>query len=338
MVMSRIFKLVVLLSLIPTFSLYAQIDDGIVTNFQHVLDGEFSDEAYNVLSLPDIEFNPTFPEPLEEFTASFATYNQKIQGAKHLWAYDTIEVVGGEGRGSVKLVAPAVGDSSEVAVLFTYPNGSTEVIRKTITPKFVDIILEPQTHVPGFYLGRPLARLGSVVNATAIIQDEDPDDLVYKWRAGLKVIGQGAAVGNPKVSFDAPRDQNIFVKLEVSRVDGTQIADEIVVLPSVVPFINFYESSSLLGLNEKPLENKTSMIGSTMVVRAEPYYLDSRVFNDPSILEWEIGNQSYDNSGRNPYEVTLERRSATGVARLNFHVRSTDVLLQGAEANLNITL
>ena len=73
-----------------------------------------------------------------------------------------------------------------------------------------------------------------------------------------------------------------------------------------------------------------------MSLKAEPFNLDSRVYNNPDVSEWELNGQTTSNGGGNPYEVTIQRTGETGSANLNFHVRDTPQILQGAESNIRI--
>jgi hypothetical protein len=92
----------------------------------------------------------------------------------------------------------------------------------------------------------------------------------------------------------------------------------------------FYEVNTLYGVMERSIKSPFSLFGNSMTVRAEPYYLDSAVFNAPNIAEWKVDATNVP-PNRNPYEITLERAEAGGSAQITFRIQSTIKLLQGTK-------
>ena len=84
------------------------------------------------------------------------------------------------------------------------------------------------------------------------------------------------------------------------------------------------------------IKDSLALVGNSATIQAEPYNLDLRVYNNPAIHEWEINGRSAGNVGSNPYEVTLQRVGIPGVSNLNFHVRDTEQILQGAQNGVQI--
>ena len=84
------------------------------------------------------------------------------------------------------------------------------------------------------------------------------------------------------------------------------------------------------------MDSNTPTIGNTMTIQAEPFFLDTRVYNDPDVAEWEINSLKTDNGARNPYEITLQRAVTAGQTNVNFHVRSLQEVLQGSEDSITI--
>jgi len=284
-----------------------------------------------------VVLEPELPEPNQTYTASVPTYG-RVAGAGITWFYNGSEIPDSKNSNQVTLVAPEDGETDNLVVVFNQTDNEI-VIEKPVRPRYLDIIIEPQTHVPSFYLGRPLASIGSTVNATAILSgEESPANLIYTWRNGREVIGGGSLRGNDAISFEVGWDRNIILDLTITNLAGEPIAKKYVVVPSVSPVVKFYESSSLLGLNNRSIGDTLNLIGNSTVIKAEPYYLDSRVYNSPSILEWSIDRVDYPVNQSNPYEVTLQKNDSAGTSQLNFHVRDTNQVLQGVRANLNINI
>ena len=210
------------------------------------------------------------------------------------------------------------------------PTGRSEVASRTIRPIYLDIIVEPQTHVPDFYSGRALPSIGSIVNLTALLNDGSMvnSELIYTWRVNDQVIDAGPVRGRNKVSFTTPQGSSIILSLQVTRLDGTVLARRSLVIPSVSPEVVFYEMNTLYGLSSQAVRSNFNMSGNSATLMAEPYYLDSRVYNQPSLAEWKIDNYPAGSSGNNPYAITLERTGNPGIADLVFWLRNVPALLQ----------
>jgi len=106
----------------------------------------------------------------------------------------------------------------------------------------------------------------------------------------------------------------------------------------VLPELHFYEVNALYGVETRAIKNNFTLIGNTATIKAEPYYLDSQVFNQPSILDWRINGAKVTNQSGDPYALMLEKTGSAGRATMKFHVRSTIDFLQGAEGEFNIEL
>ena len=286
-----------------------------------------------------IDLQPTFPGPGEEVTATLNDYAGGAYGSNVTWVLNGRELPNYHNQRSITFVAGNSGDEQILKALLDRPIGGQLVLSTTIKPLYLDIVVEPQTRVPNFYTGRSLPSIGSTVNVTALVSDQNGirnDDFVYTWKINQDVIEGGPIRGRNQTSFVVPLGNRSTLTVEVTNINGTTIAKRSVFLAAVQPELLFYEVSSLFGVSHKPITNNLPLIGNSVVVRAEPYYLDSRVYNDPDIHEWTINNTTGPNSGKNPYEVTLQRTSANGTSILQFHVRDISQLLQGAEGSVQI--
>jgi hypothetical protein len=284
-----------------------------------------------------IELQPQFPKPGESFTATFNDYTSAY-GSSFTWVFDGKEIPDLKNQRKVVLTANTSGKSQVLKVVYTKSGGNTTEISQTINPVYLDVIIEPQTRVPDFYLGRSLPSIGSMVNATALISGDGfrNPNLIYKWTLGHKVIEEGPIIGRNQVSFITPMGEELILSVKVSDLDGTVIAERTMMLYTAEPKLQFYEVNPLYGVSQKPISGDFVLSGKSAVIKAEPYNLDSRVYNNPTVHEWKIGGASYYNTGTNPYEVTLKREGLTGYSDLQFHVRDTVELLQGAKASIGI--
>lgn len=288
-----------------------------------------------------IELTPFYPEPKSEFTASLNDYSLPAQVSAITWKVNNIVVPEAKNQRTVTLTAGGLGKSTVVeAVIELAGSGVTKTVRKEITPIYLDIIVEPQTRTPSFYLGRALPSLGSTINLSAIVSGASvpQSNLLYTWRVNNIVIEGGSQRGRNKTSAPIPYGQGVLISLDVAKLDGRLLATKNIQVRTVSPKIYFYESSSLYGLKNKPLTN-ISMLGDSVVVQAEPYNLDIKTYNYPDHLTWNIdGNESPNSFNKNPYEITLARPEGyfTGTSNINFHVRNLSQILQGAEGDFTI--
>lgn len=286
-----------------------------------------------------IELQPEHPQPGEEVTATLNDYSGGGYGANVTWVLDGEVIPNASNQRSVRVTAGAVGEVQTIQAILDTPNGRRQSLAASIAPLYLDIIIEPQTRVPEFYAGRALPSLGSMVNATALLSDEtgflDPD-LVYTWRLERQVLEGGPIRGRNQVSFSVPMGKQLIFSVEVARPTGEVIARRAILLPSVRPTLHFYEVSSLLGQRTRALQDTLQISGNSATIQAEPYHLDIRTYNNPDIAEWEIDGTRTTTGGGNPYEVTLQRTGAGGGAEVEFHVRDTAQVLQGARGDLEV--
>lgn len=294
----------------------------------------------NSLSNPEltIEIQPEFPKPGEQITATLNDYAGGTYGSTVTWVLNGQELPDFKNQRKANITAGASGKQQILEVVLSKPEGGRRILSKTIKPVYLDVVIEPQTRVPDFYLGRALPSIGSIVNATALISGDGfkNTDLVYTWKINREVIEGGPIRGRNQVSFTTPMGNESILSVLITEPNGTVITSRAMILPAVEPEIRFYEVNSLFGISNKPITESLLLIGNSAIVQAEPYNLDSRVYNNPTIHEWKIDGITSGETGGNPYEVTLQRNGYLGVSSLQFHVRDTVQLLQGAKASMQI--
>jgi hypothetical protein len=288
----------------------------------------------------DIEVQPTYPQPEETVQFTLNDYEGGYYGATLEWFKNGTLIPNTQSKRTITLTAPKAGESDTISLVLKTPTGKTRVLRKVISPLYADIIVEPQTHVPNFYKGRALPSAGSTINLTALLSDTGfrDTDLVYRWEVGDEVIEGGALRGRNQISFVAPQDSEIFVSLQISTPAGETLADRAIFIQSVRPMLAFYEINALYGVEPRAIGKDFTMISDSTVIVAEPYYLDSNVFNYPNVLEWKINRDTVESTSGNPYELLLEKTGDSGTATINFQVQSTTDFLQGARSSFEITL
>lgn len=287
----------------------------------------------------DITLDPAFPSPGETVTASIDDYSGGLYGAKISWTYGGALIPNTENQRSVEINAGDPGSTQTIQATLQLPQGTSQVVSRAISPVYLDVIFEPQTRTPDWYVGRALPSLGSQVNATALLSGKtnyDSNNVVYTWRVEQKVLEGGPIRGGNRVSFATPQGSGATVKVTAADLQGNTIASRVIRMQSVVPELFFYEKHSLYGQQHIPVTSSLTLIGNALTVQAEPYFLDVRFYNQPDIAQWEINSRKTDNGTSNPYEITLTRSGASGQTIINFHVRSLREVLQGAEEQIAV--
>jgi hypothetical protein len=284
-----------------------------------------------------ISLEPSFPEPNEPVTARIENLLGSRAGASIAWLLDGVAASDSTTSRTLEFTAPAVGESLTVSATLNIPGGGTERVSATVEPMYLDMIIEPQTHTPSFYTGRALPSTGSVVNATALLFGDNTaaQNLVYTWRVNNEVVGGTSVRGGFKTSFEMPADSRVIIGVDVTRLSGELIAQKSEILLNVRPELHFYEDHTLYGLQPLSLDNRF-LTGSTVSIVAAPYHLDSRVYNNPDVIEWELNGARVASANANPYQITINPGVAAGGSEVGFRVQSTTQFLQGVQDSTRI--
>ena len=303
------------------------------------VEAQFSGDSFGAPAT-GIVLQPASPAPGESVTATVNDFRSSSFGTAIYWYIDGEELEDSANFNEITFNAGPAGVRQTVQAVLVKPDGSQETLSTVIVPLYLDIIIEPQTRVPDFYQGRALPSVGSIINATAILSDGNTvygTDLIYNWRVNRTSPTSGVVRGRNQVSFPMPQGRDTILSLDITTLGGEQLASRSLYLPSVQPSLEFYEVSSLFGQSHQAISGTLPIIGNTAILRAEPYNLDSRVYNNPDVTEWEIDNIAVANTSRNPYEITLQRLTGGGRSSVNFHVRDTTQFLQGAEDAVEVS-
>lgn len=287
-----------------------------------------------------VESSPEYPAPGETISFTLNDYGGAVYGADVSWYLNDNLIPGTTNERNIKIQAGAVGEEAVVKAVLKRSDSTSVTLTKSFTPLYIDIIAEPETHVPGFYEGRPLPSPGSTVRLTALLDNGttlNPANYVFLWKVNQTVLEGGPLRARNTITFTMPQDSYTVVSLQVSKPDGTIVGKRSTIIPVTNPQIHFYEVNALYGIDSKSL-SKFNMIGNSASIIAEPYYLDSRTFNTPNVLEWKINNNKVLGDQVNPYAITLEKTGYPGRAELEFRVQNTTSFLQGARKGIEISI
>lgn len=286
-----------------------------------------------------IVLEPAYPAPHSTFSANIDDYSLPGQTTSVSWKVNGAIIVGNNNLRTISLESGEVGELIKIEAILGLNGNQSMTLLKTVTPIYLDIIVEPQTRTPAFYLGRALPSIESQVNLNAIISglSISSNDLVYAWEVNNQVIEGGPLRGRNSVAITVPRGNSFIVSLRITRLNGADVIKKTLRLPSVEPEVYFYEKSALYGLNSKSFDS-LNLTGNSATITAEPYYLALGTYNQPSLLEWAVDGKKSAAPANNPYEITLARPAGEGrgTSQVNFHIRNLNQLLQGARGQLRV--
>lgn len=285
-----------------------------------------------------IDIKPKNPEPGDTFTATINDYSLTGNTSAVLWKLNGTNLEEYANQRSITIKAPTSSEPLLLQASLEQNGGNSIILQKEIKPIFLDLIVEPQTRTPAFFEGRGLPSIASMVNVTAVLDDElSPKDLIYTWTINNKVLDGGPLRGKNTATFKTPPGQVFLAAVEISKINGEFVSSKTIQVRSFSPEMYFYEKNTLYGVVPKPITN-FDLIGSSATLIAEPYNLSLNTYNHPDLLEWEVDGKKVTIEDGNPYEITLARPNGvkSGSSDINFHVRNLTDLLSGAKGNFGI--
>lgn len=286
-----------------------------------------------------ITLEPAYPAPGEQIKASVDDFSINSQGSAITWTLNGEVLTEMSNRRSFSFTADPDGETMTIGLTLTSQAGQTMRASRTITPAYLDIIVEPITYSPPFYRGRTLPIFGSRVLLTALVHNQsgpvDPSEYTYRWRFANEVVNEGPTLGGYKTLVTVPHGRNITTAVEVTDSNNRTIARRIIQIPSANIDVEFYEISPLYGLSTRALQNNHPIVSNNTTIYAIPYNLD--MYSTQNLnTEWELNNRPADTSSNDPFEFSI-LRDGVGSSEITFKIRNTIQLLQGDEHSVRVT-
>lgn len=340
-VFSRLLLLgsVLTLSLSST-SLYAQINTTQIGN------------GYGAFSNPDsgmtITTFPEFPRPGEKMIVKVEGYSTDISLATITWFVDGTSVKSGPGERTITLTAPSVGGQTRIDVSVVDLKGRSYPASKVIRPGTVDLVWEADTYTPPFYQGKAVQTPGSRVRITAFANILDakgnpipPDNLVYSWRQGTKLLHTESGRGKQTITV---KNETVVgplaISVSVSPIDGVSGGSAKLNLQTAQPEILFYQNHPLLGiLYEHALRANTTLVESEANVVAEPYFFSGTSKSGTTLsYSWLINGSPNKNLSDTGSTIVLRGNTeGAAAATIDLRVRHKEIYLQSARQVLTVT-
>jgi hypothetical protein len=302
---------------------YAQFDTGFV----------------NQTSGISVGLSPAYPAPGESVTATLDDYAIGSAFSTIAWFINGTEVMAAKNSRTISFSAPALGEKLTVTAKLTLPGGLTTEASQSISPIYTDIIIEPQTYTPRQYQGRALPSIGSLVRATALVQDKNgfinPAAYSYAWKLNGTAMGGGGRNNGLQVEYIVPYGRSHTLTVEVYDRTGLLLARRSTSIQTEDVDLVLYEVNPLYGKSNIAIGGQLQFLSNTLQLRAVPYNLDLRSTPQNTFSEWRLANRVVTSDSASPFDLTLER-SGQGQMPVNFKLRNREALLQGGEVSTSL--
>jgi len=286
-----------------------------------------------------ISIDPQYPAPGDTYIARLDDYSITNFGATIVWTLNGKEITEFRNNRTVTFTAGAVGETDTLKVSLYGKNNQTYSATQKITPRYLDVIIEPLTYAPANYAGRPLPIFGSRVLLTALLHDKNglvnPADYTYSWQVEGTYIDGGGVRGKYKSFITIPHGLAILVAVEIKNSNGISVARRLFSIPSVEVDTQFYEINPLFGMSNKAITNGYRLLSNSSTIYAIPYNLDLTAPSEIQNIEWKIDGRRVD-PGPNPYQITVSSFGGSS-SRIQFKIRNVVDFLQGDDTSVLVS-
>ncbi|HWH06928.1 MAG TPA: hypothetical protein VNU47_00135 [Candidatus Paceibacterota bacterium] len=282
-----------------------------------------------------VSISPQYPRPYQTITITPRSYGVNLTSSTVVISVNGTEIERGSGliTGYARLGGP--GERTTIRVSVT-TNGQTQQREVIVRPAEVALVAEPLTTTHPFYKGAPLVASEGRVRLVAIPDIRTapgtsvaPQNLVYTWRLGNRILESSSGIGKSVIDAVAPiRYRDATVSVTVTSQDSTLVAYAETVVAPVDPIIRIYRNDPLLGpLFDTAFSGEVVMSTEEETFRAVPYY-----FGSTPAVTWTM------NSIESGYDKDITVRSTgagIGSAILAASARGS-LLFQSAESMLTV--
>ncbi|HEY0948400.1 MAG TPA: hypothetical protein VGE53_02870 [Candidatus Paceibacterota bacterium] len=262
--------------------------------------------------------SPEHPRPYQSFQVSPRSSLIDLSASTVRVSVDGTQVYEGSGTQAATVRAGALGTRTNVTVSVTDAAGKVYTKQISVRPAEVSLVLEPASTAHPFYKGGGLVASEGTVRLIALADLRTsagvripPQNLVYTWRLGDRVLTDASGIGKSALTATAPvRYRNADISVTVSSADSSLVAEARTLVSAVDPVARVYQNDPLLGPNfDMALASRFSMPDTEATFRAVGYF-----FAVPPVFSWNVNSSS----GGSDKDVTVRATgNGTGTARLS---------------------
>jgi hypothetical protein len=290
---------------------------------------------------------PLFPSPGQQVTITVNSYSIDINSATIVWEVNGKQYQKGVGQTKLTIAAPTQGKTMSVKITATTPTGLQTTDSITIKPSSVDMIIEPFSYTPPFFLGK----LGvSYQNRLRIIamphisdssgKEISPTNLVYQWKKDSgTVYSDQSGFGKQYIDLDGtlvPRPYSVTVT--VTTKDGTTSAQGIASIIPHAPRVVFYVNDPLYGQLFNKAIGDSFRLGteSESGIVAIPLGFSGAPGDSNLSFGWMINGFEHPELNSKDSIVLRAPSDAAGSSNIQLTVNNTAGLIQAATGNFSV--
>jgi hypothetical protein len=294
-----------------------------------------------------ISLSPNDPGPDQAVHLTAQSSGIDLSQAQIIWSVDGKTVAQGTGVDSADITTGALGTETDVGADAQMPDGTTLSAQAAIIPTELDLLVDSDSYVPPFYLGRALPAADTDLRLQAIPYFMRPDgstvaagDITYTWKRDGEVMEEVSGRGKSNVIVAAPP---LFgtdtISVEAHSSDGALSGAAAVSVPSVEPALVLYEDHPLYGiLYGNALGTSNFIPEAEMTFAAVPYFAEAQNPNDPGLdFAWSVNDAAVAPSPASPSEITINASDSSGVALVALELTRPDNFYMDAQGSWNIT-
>lgn len=308
---------------------------GIITLFLGVFSHAFAQNSLTNTQLA-ITLSPTTPEAGEQVKAYLQTHTLSGVPQSIVWTVNGETMASANNQNTLLFTAGSAGTETTIRATVTMRDGVTHTASTSFTINQLDVIIDSDTTVPGFFAGRPEPSIGSRVKLTALLSGATPQNYTYAWKLNDTVINGGPVRGGYTQIITMPLGRRATVSVEVSNANNVLVASKRIQIEASEPEIIFYEDNPLRGLLPKALVDRSVITSQEITLRGEPYFLSKDIPSGDIYREWSINNRTVTTRNQNQNTITLEK-SQSNRFQIGFHIRNLKQVLQGASDSVQLS-
>jgi hypothetical protein len=293
-----------------------------------------------------LDVSPSIPRPESTITVTARSYLTDLARADIAWIVNGNVHEAGPGLDTIELELGKVGEATSIQVVVgTHDIGSVSK-SLTLRPAEVDLLWEADTYTPPFYEGKalPSSRSGLRIVATPNFTSAgglslNPEDLIYTWERGSRVLGSLSGRGKNTLEIEAAQLYNqLLISVRVESVDGTLLAGNSVLVPALTPEVVLYEDHPTRGmLLERALPETFDLEEEEVTLTAIPFFFSTNERNESHMTySWSVDGTNVAPQTGNPSSITLRPTGGSGRSSLSVDLRNQQSLLQIARSSLSI--
>jgi hypothetical protein len=255
--------------------------------------------------------SPLYPKPGETVFVSVESANTDLRDHIVTWKSGGTVLDEGEGLTTIKVSAPASGETLRISVTLS---GSAETGSVIVAPASVDLMWEADSYAPGLYRGRKLASPGSTITLQALPHlfkggsEIAANQLTYTWRKNGGIISSASGKGKSSLSFVFDTfSESETITVNVANADKTVVAEGKAEIVPVEPTVQLYFEHPLYGtLYHDAIEESVAIGDLEMSFAAISYHVHASGPTDPKFsYVWRVNTQDVEENAERPNVLTI---------------------------------